>query len=112
MFKNTTNQGTHGLGIAIAYYTGREYIVSLPLNDSQNYDLIAEKNGIIRRIQVKTSFNNSQKRVDVSNTNLKDKNLDTLFVVDQDYNMYEVPICDVSHYKNNISLSFLRKYKI
>ena len=40
--KNTKEQGNIGLGVAIQYFTQNLYTVSLPLNDSQDYDLIVE----------------------------------------------------------------------
>ena len=52
---NTKLQGNVGLGQAIAYYTSLGYVVSLPLNDSQKYDLIYD-DGKLWRVQVKTSF--------------------------------------------------------
>ena len=59
--KNTKEQGNIGLGVAIQYFTQKLYTVSLPLNDSQDYDLIVEdKNGSLKKVQVKTS---SQKNV-------------------------------------------------
>lgn len=54
--KNTKEQGNIGLGLAIQYFTQNLYTVSLPLNDSQDYDLIVEdKDGILKKVQVKTS---------------------------------------------------------
>ena len=54
--KNTKQQGNIGLGIAIQYFTQNLYLVSLPLNDSQDYDLIVEdRDGTLKKVQVKTS---------------------------------------------------------
>lgn len=53
--KNTKIQGSIGLGQAIAYFTKMGYIVSLPLNDSQDYDLIVEINKKLYKVQVKTT---------------------------------------------------------
>lgn len=50
---NSNCKGNIALGQAIAYFTSKEYIVSLPLNDSQWYDMIIEKNGLFKTIQVK-----------------------------------------------------------
>jgi hypothetical protein len=52
--RNTKMQGNIGVGSAIQYFTSEAYIVSLPINDSQSYDLIVEKDGILKRVQVKT----------------------------------------------------------
>lgn len=56
MFFSTNKQkGNTALGMAIAYFTSNNYTVSLPLNDTQDYDLIVEKDGIIETVQVKSS---------------------------------------------------------
>lgn len=48
-------QGNLGLGKAIEYFTSHSIPVSIPLNDIQKYDLIADINGELKRISVKTS---------------------------------------------------------
>ena len=56
MFFDTNRQkGNCGLGMAIAYFSTNGYTVSIPLNDTQDYDLIVEKNGILQRVQVKST---------------------------------------------------------
>lgn len=47
-------QGNIGMGEAIRYFTREGYVVSLPLNDSQWYDIIVEKDGNFKIIQVKS----------------------------------------------------------
>ena len=55
--KNTKEQGNIGLGCAIQYFSQNLYTVSLPLNDSQDYDLIIEdRDGTLKKVQVKTSI--------------------------------------------------------
>lgn len=46
IFKSNKEKENSGLGIAIAYYSTSGYIVSIPLNDTQDYDLIVDKNNI------------------------------------------------------------------
>lgn len=59
--KNTKQQGNIGLGSAIQYFTQNLYLVSLPLNDSQDYDLIVEdRDGTLKKVQVKTSTQKSK----------------------------------------------------
>ena len=53
--KNSKSQGNVGVGAAIAYATRMGYCVSIPLNDSQDYDLIFEIDDQLVKIQVKTS---------------------------------------------------------
>lgn len=52
---NTKQQGNIGLGQAIAYFTNQSFIVSLPLNDSQAYDLIVDDGSELNKVQVKTT---------------------------------------------------------
>jgi hypothetical protein len=53
-FKNTKKQGDMGLGMAICYFTSIGHTVSIPLTDSQDYDLIVDNDKEIMRVQVKT----------------------------------------------------------
>lgn len=48
-------QGNVGLGKAIEYFTSQQIPISIPLNDTQPYDLVADINGKLSRVQVKTS---------------------------------------------------------
>lgn len=49
-------QGNLGLGQAIAFFTSRGIPVSIPLNDTQKYDLVAEIDGILKKISIKTTM--------------------------------------------------------
>lgn len=49
-------QGNLGLGQAIAFFTSRGIPVSIPLNDTQKYDLVAEIDGVLKKISVKTTM--------------------------------------------------------
>lgn len=42
-FETNKEKGNSSLGIAIAYFSTNGYTVSIPLNDTQDYDLIVEK---------------------------------------------------------------------
>ena len=52
---NSKVKGTVGIGRAIQYFTSKGVVVSIPLNDSQGYDLVVEVDGKLQRVQVKTS---------------------------------------------------------
>ena len=59
-------QGNLGFGKAIEYFTSQGITVALPLNDTQKYDLIADFNGKLQRVSVKTSrFTRNGKSYDV-----------------------------------------------
>lgn len=102
-FNTNKNIGNSSLGIAIAYFTNNNYIVSIPLNDTQDYDLIAEKDNKLFKVQVKgTSF---KTKYDIFQVALKsaggskgkfyktviDTYIDYLFVVTKNLDMYLIP---------------------
>lgn len=101
--KNSKMQGTIGLGIAISSLLKRGYIVSLPLNDSQEYDLIIDIDGLLNRVSVKTTsyqrngyfnFNLSTKGGNKSNNTIKkfdNKKCEYVFVLTGDENKYFIP---------------------
>ena len=45
-FNTNKEKGNSGLGMAIAYFSSNGYTVSIPLNDTQDYDLVIEKDKI------------------------------------------------------------------
>lgn len=55
LFTTNKEKGNSSLGIAIAYYASNGYIVSIPLNDTQDYDLIVDKDNALKKVQVKSS---------------------------------------------------------
>jgi hypothetical protein len=55
MFINSKKQGDAGLGQAIAFFTLKGYNVALPLTDSADCDMIVEIDGVLKKVQVKTS---------------------------------------------------------
>ena len=104
------NIGNSSLDIAISYFTCNGYTVSIPLNDTQDYDLIVEKNFQLYRVQVKgTSF---KTRYDIYQVALKssggtkgvvyktvkDTNAELLFVVTGDNKLYLIPISEIKNF--------------
>ena len=51
----TKQIGNIGLGRAISHFTGLGYVVSLPLNDAQPYDLIVDDGLTLHKVSVKTT---------------------------------------------------------
>jgi hypothetical protein len=93
--------GRIGLSMAINYFTIKGYTVSLPINDTQWYDLIVEKDGIFKTVQCKATMT-EEDSIDFRSTGgtkgkeydnlLKHKELDYLFCVNKDLNMWLFPI--------------------
>lgn len=99
-----SEQGNIGLGRAIAFFVENGYVVSIPLNDCQKYDLIVEKDGILYRVQVKTSTYQQNKsswtvRLATSSGNTVKNTVtpfdtdscDLLFILTNNMTMYCIP---------------------
>ena len=54
-FSSNKEKGNSGLGMAIAYFSTNGYVVSIPLNDTQDYDLVVEKENMLKKVQVKST---------------------------------------------------------
>ena len=44
-----------GLGKAISYFLDNKYNVSIPITETQRYDLVVEKNNKLQRVECKTT---------------------------------------------------------
>ena len=116
-FKNMqpVQQGTVGLGLAIAHFISTGNTISLPLNDNQDYDLIVDIDGVLKKIQVKTTRviqNNNYvvqlKKVRPNNSsnvihNFDKLSSDILFVLTEDGTKFSIP-CDAIDVKTQLTL--------
>lgn len=123
--RNSKKQGDIGLGIAISWFTKQGYTVCIPLTDSQDYDLVIDVDGVLGRVQVKTTTYKSQYDVYSVGISVKGGNqsfntiktfdntkVDYLFIVTNDSEMYFIPAADIE-VKNSINLgSKYSKYKV
>lgn len=126
--KNTKQQGNIGLGIAIQYFTQNLYTISLPLNDSQDYDLIVEdKDKTLKKVQVKTSTQKSKYNTYSVNLRVLGGNskcnyvhkkadeviYDWLFIVCENGDKYLIPKEEIKQIKTTITVGKLyQKYKV
>jgi hypothetical protein len=114
--RNSKMQGNAGLGAAIAHFTECGCTISIPLNDSQDYDLIIDSAGFLNKIQVKTTtFKNGETYVALlCSCNLKGKTafdntkVNFVFILTGDGSKYLIPATAIKA-KNTISLG--AKYK-
>ena len=109
VFGNTKEKGRAGLSAAIAYFGMNGYTVSIPLNDTQDYDLIAEKDGIFYKVQCKstgTKMPSGYYKVKLETWGganggtrysvVKNSSADLLFVLTEDKTMYVIPVSNIS----------------
>ena len=120
LFDNNKNIGNSSLGIAIAYFSTRGYVVSIPLNDTQDYDLIVELNHVMYRVQVKgTTFKTKYGVFQVSLKScggtkgkiyktVRDTHVELLFVVTSRLEKYLIPIESL---KNKSTLNLGQTYQ-
>lgn len=97
--------GRIGLSMAINYFICQGYTVSLPINDTQWYDLIIEKNGVFETVQCKAT-QTEEGKIDFRSTGgtkgtvydniLNHSELDYLFCVNKDLKMWLIPIKDIT----------------
>lgn len=123
-FDTNKDKGNSSLGIAIAYYASNGYIVSIPLNDTQDYDLVVDKDNSIKKVQVKstgckTKYGNYQVALkSCGGTKGKtyktiiETNIDEVFIVTKDLEIYILPIEELKN-KSTINIcSKYQKYKV
>ena len=118
-FITNKEKGNTGLGIAIAYYTFNGYTVSIPLNDTQDYDLIVDKNNKVTKVQVKstsckTKYGTYQVALKSSGgtkgktyKTVIDTNVDELFIVTDKVEIYIIPIDKI---ENRSTINLCEKY--
>lgn len=111
-------QGNLGMAMAIHYFTACKYIVSIPLTDTQGYDLVIDVgNGKLRRVQAKTATNkrgsSEYYRVNLESSGVVsdfDTGLsDYLFIGTGDGAMYLIPL---DNFRNKTQLTLNEKYDI
>lgn len=123
MFKHAKNskvQGDIGLSQAIAYFVKEGYTVSIPLTDSQDYDLVVDM-GKLLRVQAKTTSHKSKENSFIAQLSVQGGNrswngirkkfdkekVDAVFIVTSDGDKYFIPSSEFDC-KNTITVS--KKY--
>lgn len=123
--KNTKQQGNIGISSAILYYTKLGYCVSLPLNDSQDYDLVVDKDNTLFKVQVKTTscvkpsgsfaveLRNKGGTSGIQYSTTSDGSSGILFILCMDGSMYEIPKEVYKDIKSSITLGTqYQKYRV
>lgn len=120
IFNTNKEKGNASLGVAIAYFAANGYTVSIPLNDTQDYDLIVDKNNKLEKIQVKST--GCKTKYGVYQVALKscggtkgetyktiiDTDVDKLFIVNELKEMFLIPKEELT---NKTTLNLCEKYK-
>ena len=116
---NTQQQGNVGVGKAISHFTQVGSTISIPLNDTQDYDLIVDYNDSLKKIQVKTVYSKNPYNNYVvelrTRTHMKGKlystkglgDIDYLFILTNTGDEYLIPNNDI---QTKTSLTLYNKY--
>jgi hypothetical protein len=121
-FRNSKKQGDVGLAEACAWFTRNDFHVSIPLTDSNDYDLIVDDDDKLYRVQVRTTYHKTDH--DIYKVNLavsggnrsgtgkmkyfNPKKIDLLFVLTENRDMYVIPSREIA---NTRTLNLGEKYK-
>ena len=108
LYGTNKERGNSGLALAIAYYSSNGFCVSVPLNDTQDYDLVVDIEGTLKKVQVKftcykkgagyqVSLKSSGGTKGVIYKTLINTDVDLLFVVCSDKTLYEIPLTDITN---------------
>lgn len=108
IFETNKDKGRAGMALAIAYFGANGYTVNIPLNDTQWYDFVAEKDGKFYTVQCKaTGSQKGEIRLTSSGgTNggvydsILNHPLDFLFCVNQEQDLFLIPMIDLINHGN------------
>lgn len=100
VFETNKDKGRAGLALGIAYFGANGYVVNIPLNDTQWYDFVVEKDGQFLTVQCKAtgsennviSLRSSGGTKGTPYDNVLEHPVDLLFCLDKDANMYVIPV--------------------
>lgn len=112
IFETNKDKGRAGMSMGIAYFGANGYTVSIPLNDTQWYDFIAEKDGKFYTVQCKAtgskdnaiSLRSSGGTKGSVYDNVLNHEVDLLFCLDKDKNMFVIPVEDLKKAGNTNSI--------
>ena len=113
IFETNKDKGRACMALGIAYFGANGYTVSIPLNDTQWYDFIIEKNGVFQTVQCKAtgskdgaiSLKSSGGTKGTAYDNVLNHEVDLLFCLDQNKNMFVIPIKDIKESGNTRQIS-------
>lgn len=112
LFETNKDKGRAGMALAIAYFGANGYTVSIPLNDTQWYDFIVEKDGVFQTVQCKAtgSEDNAIRLTSCGGTkggvydSILKHPLDLLFCLDKEQNMFVIPMVDLRKNGNTATI--------
>ena len=113
VFETNKDKGRAGLALGIAWFGANGYSVNIPLNDTQWYDFVVEKDGKFYTVQCKAtgSKDNNILLKNCGGTNggvyarVLDTPIDYLFCLDAEQHMFVIPGDDLRKSGNTNSIA-------
>ena len=113
VIETNKDKGKVGLSLAIAYFGSNGYTVSVPLNDTQWYDLIVEKDGTFQTVQCKFTardgreidFRSSGGTKGTKYDSILNHPLNLLFCADKNLNLFVIPMEDIRKAGNKSTIT-------
>ena len=99
LFETNKDKGRAGLALGIAWFGANGYSVNIPLNDTQWYDFVAEKDGKFYTVQCKAT-GSKDNVIDLRNNGgtkgttydrVINHPIDFLFCLDKEQQMFVIP---------------------
>lgn len=103
VFETNKDKGRAGMSLGIAYFGANGYTVNIPLNDTQWYDFVIEKDGIFQTVQCKAtgtsnnviSLRSAGGTKGTAYDNVLNHDVDFLFCLDENMNIFVIPVKDL-----------------
>lgn len=113
IFETNKDKGRAGLALGIAYFGANGYVVNMPLNDTQWYDFVVEKDGQFSTVQCKAtgSADNSISLKSMGGTkgetydSVLNHPIDYLFCIDKDQHLFLIPFASLQAAGNTKSIT-------
>lgn len=108
LFETNKDKGRAGMSLGIAWFGANGYTVNIPLNDTQWYDFVAEKDGKFYTVQCKAtgtadnviSLRSFGGTAGTQYDLVGNHPLDFLFCLDKDAHMYVIPASEIGQAKS------------
>ena len=99
LFETNKDKGRAGMAVGVAYFGANGYTINIPLNDTQWYDFVIEKDGKFETVQCKATGSQDNAISLRSSGGTKgtvydfvcDHPVDWLFCLDRNGNMFAIP---------------------
>ena len=124
-FSTTKEKGRADLSAAIAYFGMNGYTVSIPVNDTQDYDLVVDLNNELQKVQCKSTgakTKTGQYKVKLETwggqyggtrySQVKSSSAHLLFILTENKKMYLIPVKDITQNTQLILNDTYNKYEV